>query len=253
MNAYADHAQQAAAHPQVADAPVLIGWAHAELCNVSSATLSSNMDGECDAPNGTVPPVVCPPGVTPELPLWVRHRATEQAPWTPWRFVTGGRCPEGPVPVMTGEDFRRLPIAPSPLHFQPDQGWVLVNIETIVYTEDAEQTFQTELFGVPVEVVATPSRFTWDFHDGSRPLTTTDPGRPWPAKDVFHVYESVMTAHLTLTTTWSGRFRVAGEEQWRDVEGTAQTSADSTPFEVVERRAHLVPTDCLTDPTQRDC
>jgi len=250
---YAEHASNKAAHPAQPDEPKLIDYEQAELCNVSSATLSSNIDGPCDAPNGTVPPVVCPPGVTPELPWWVRRRPNGQAVWGNWQFLTGGRCPDRPVPVMTGEDFRRLPIAPSPVHVQPDRGWVLVNIETIVYTEATEQTFQTDLFGVPVEVVATPTRFTWDFHDGSRALTTTDPGRPWPAKDVFHVYEQPMTTHLTLTTTWSGRFRVAGEQEWRDVEGTAQTSSDSAPFEVVERRAHLVPTDCLTDPTQEDC
>jgi len=250
---YADHARNAASHPPQPDEPKLIGYAHAELCNVSSATLSSSFDGPCDAPNGTVPPVVCPPGVTPELPTWVRRRPNGQAVWGHWQFLTGGRCPDSPVPVMTGEDFRRLPIAPSPVHVQPDRGWVLVNIETIVYTEATEQTFQTDLFGVPIEVVATPTWFTWDFHDGSRPLATTDAGRPWPAKDVFHVYEQPMTTHLTLTTTWSGRFRVAGEQEWRDVEGTAQTSADSAPFDVVERRARLVPTDCLTDPTQKDC
>jgi hypothetical protein len=48
------------------------------------------------------------------------------------------------------------------------------------------------------------------------------------------------TERVRLTTTWSGRYQVAGDTRWREVDGTATTTSASQPFEVVERRSVLV-------------
>jgi len=61
------------------------------------------------------------------------------------------------------------------------------------------------------------------------------------------------TDTITATTEWSGKFRVDGDTQWHDILGTAETTASSPPFDIVERRSRLVATDCVTDPTQPDC
>ncbi|WP_315097039.1 hypothetical protein [uncultured Cellulomonas sp.] len=223
----------------------------AALCNVTSGTLEADIGGACAPPDGSVVPSC--DGEEPVQPLWRRDRATPDTPWEPWRMVVGWACPDDLLPTMTAEDFRQLPIAPPGIQMQPDRGWVLVNKETIVLTDPAEQAFRTDLFGYGVDVVATPERWTWDFGDGTRDLSTDSPGHPYPDFDVFHVYAEPDTAVITLTTTWSGRYRVDGDATWREVVGTAETTSTSPAFEIVERRSHLVSADCNEDPDQPGC
>lgn len=203
----------------------------------------------------------CPPGIDEAMtidcagdifqqPLW-RRRPVGTAGWTAWQQIDAGVC--GDVrPVLTVEDFRRLPLAPPVLILQPDRGWVLVNIETIVRTERADQTFQTTLAGYDVEVIASPERFHYDFGDGTD-LWTRSAGHAYPDHDTFHVYEKTGTHQVTLTTEWSGRYRIAGDDTWYPVTGTAQTSTTSTPFEAVERRSRLVDDLCTDIPKPDDC
>ncbi|KSW28380.1 hypothetical protein [Cellulomonas sp. B6] len=174
--------------------------------------------------------------------------------WSDWVMQDYGSCvgADAPVPVLTAEDFRRLPLPAPALHVQPDGDWVLVNIETIVYTDPTPVTLTTELLGQAVTVEATPTRFTYDWGDGHS-TTTTDPGRPYPAFDVVHAYERPGTVAITLTTQWSGRYRVGGDPQWRDVTGTAQTSVTGPTIDVEERTSRLVSGTCLQQPDAPGC
>ncbi|AEE47377.1 hypothetical protein [Cellulomonas fimi] len=203
----------------------------------------------------------CPPGIDEALaidceaeqvvlPTW-RRNPVGPAAWTAWEQVDLGGCGEM-LPVLTAEDFRRLPLAPPVLRMQPDRGWVLVNKETIVLTERAEQTLHTTLLGYDVEVVATPERFHYTFGDGTD-LWTRSAGHPYPDHDTFRVYEQTGTYQVTLTTEWSGRYRVAGDDTWHPVTGTAQTSTTTPPFEVVERSSRLVADLCTDVPRPEDC
>ncbi|WP_315093530.1 hypothetical protein [uncultured Cellulomonas sp.] len=193
-------------------------------------------------------------GDVPLQPMWAHQRASlDTDVWGPWYQVDAGGCPADVLPVFTAEDFRRLPLAPPTLHVQPDRGWVLVNKETIVTTERTEQTFRTELLGHGIDVVATPDTFTYDFGDGSQDLVTQSPGHSYPDHDTFHVYDELGAVQIALTTTWKGRYRIDGTTQWRDVVGTAETSATSAPFTVEERRSHLVSGLCTDIPTPEDC
>ncbi len=173
--------------------------------------------------------------------------------WSAWEQVDYGQCGAQVVPVLTAEDFRRLPLPSPTVHMQPDTGWVLVNKETIVYVDPAPATLTTQLLGRTVTVEATPSRFTYAWGDGSRPLVTTDPGRPYPAFDVVHVYERLGMVAISVTTEWSGRYQVEGDPQWRTVAGTAETTATGPAFEVQERRSHLVSGLCTQEPAPADC
>jgi len=208
----------------------------------------------CAANNATLHPLVCDAGPA-TLPLWRQTRPTVATTWTglPWTMVRGYGCPEDVVPPMTAEDFRRLPLPAPTLNVQPARAWVLVNKETIVYTDPAMVHLTTDLLGYPMEVEATPSRFTYDFGDGSAPLATTSPGAPWPHQDTSHVYRRLGTRTITLTTTWTGRYRVVGTAVWHDVAGTATTTATSAPFEVQELRAHLVAGTCTEHPDDPGC
>lgn len=178
-------------------------------------------------------------GDEPQQPWWSRTRTDAAAAWGAWAQRTDWYCPVDLLPTLTLEDFRRLPIAPSSLTIQPDRGWVLVNKETIAYSDADEQTLRTEVLGVGVDVVVKPDQFTWTFGDGT-PFTTNGPGHPYPEQDVAQAFTHLGKATIALTTTWSGRYRVDGSAQWRDVAGTATTTTTSQPFEVVERRSVLV-------------
>jgi hypothetical protein len=197
---------------------------------------------------------VCEENETPRLPRWTRTRVPPSETWSDWVMQDYGSCvgADAPVPVLTAEDFRRLPLPAPALHVQPDGDWVLVNIETIVYTDPTPVTLTTELLGQVVTVEATPTRFTYDWGDGHS-TTTTDPGRPYPAFDVVHVYEQPGRVAITLTTQWSGRYRVGGDPQWRDVTGTAQTSVTGPTIDVEERTSRLVSGTCLQQPDAPGC
>ncbi len=139
------------------------------------------------------------------------------------------------------------------LNVQPDRGWVLVNKDTIVSTDKAQQTFRTDLLGRGIDVVATPDTFTYDWGDDTANLVTHSPGHAYPNQDTVHAYTELGSRQITLTTTWTAKYRVDGTNEWRDVVGTAATSATSAAFTVEERRSHLVAELCSATPTPPDC
>lgn len=186
-------------------------------------------------------------------PRWRRYRVPPATAWSPWQQVDFGSCGGEVVPVLTAEDFQRLPLPAPAVHMQPDTGWVLVNKETIAYTDPTPVVLTTQLLGRTVTVEATPTRFTYEWGDGSRPVVTSDPGAPYPAFDVFHVYEDLGSLAITITTEWSGRYQVEGDPQWREVTGAATTTATGPVFEVREVRTRLVTGLCTDEPTPADC
>lgn len=183
-------------------------------------------------------------------PTWRRTQAPGED-WSDWERLDQGSCGTA-LPVLTVEDFRSLPIPAPTLRLQPDGGWVLINKETIVLTDAAPVPLRTTLAGFGVDVEAVPTRFTYDFGDGHT-IVTHSPGRPYPDHDTFHEYEQPGTYAVTLTTEWSGRYRVDGDPTWREVTGTATTSTTSATFEAQERRSHLVSGLCTDRPKPPDC
>lgn len=213
----------------------------ATLCNVNSQFLEPGIDGECAPSNGTVQPPGCD-GSEPVRPLWYRSRPTLGSPWSRWEMVVGWSCPADLLPTITEEEFRRLRITPPTAHRQPALGDVLVNKPLIVYTDPSEQEFRTAVFDFGIDVVATPLEHSWSFGDGSEPLRTRSAGAPYPSFELTHLYASPLTATVTLTTTWKGRYRVDQdvEGRWTTIDGTAITTTSIEPFEVVELRSRLV-------------
>ena len=249
----------ARADPAVA----LVRYMRAPQCNVVTGglpepgTAASGGAGAdlpaCGPTNGTIQPPVCVDGPA-VLPLWRQQRSGAGAAWpSTWQLVFGYSCPEDQVPTFTAEDLRRLPLVSTAVTTQPPSGPVLVNVDSIMLADAASQSFTTDLLGFVVDVVATPAVYTWDYGDGSRPVSTTSPGRPYPEQDVVHVYTQPGTYTIGLVTTWTARYRVAGSGVWRDVVGTATTTTALPAWEAVERRAQLVATDCLQDPSGAGC
>ncbi|MFI5712790.1 hypothetical protein [Kribbella sp. NPDC051620] len=118
-------------------------------------------------------------------------------------------------------------------------GRTLVNLDTIVYTDESQVYRQTvTVLGFPVEVEAMPMSYTWSFGDGAS-VTTTTPGRPYPAKDITHKYMKKAGVNLSLTTNYAARFNVAGTG-WQYVEGTVPITGPPTALQVREAVPVLV-------------
>src|SRR5699024_5122850 len=149
-------------------------------------------------------------------------------------------APEPGIITVTRSDFAELPLEGPGVHLQPDREWFLVNMDTFVYTDGAPQILETTVLDVPVAVRATPVEYSWDFGDGTAPLVTTEPGAPWPAEDIAHVYtREAEGLVVTLTTTWSGEFQVAGQGPWIPIAGTTTTESQSAPFRIDAVETHL--------------
>ncbi len=173
------------------------------------------------------------------------------APGAAWRIESGSRGCLDPatavedgsggaaVPVVTVEDLRRLPLPPATAHVLKGAGQVLIHVPTIVHAEAPPATFELTLLDQPVTVEATPASFTWDFGDDSPPLATTDPGQPYPDHTLTHTYRQAGPFDITLATTWTGRYAVAGGP-WQPIDGTATTTSTPESLTVVEARARLI-------------
>jgi hypothetical protein avisC_12842 len=100
----------------------------------------------------------------------------------------------------------------------------------MVWTSPDKQTFNITLLGTAIEVEATPVSFNWDWGDGQS-FETTDPGTPYPNYSVSHPYEVTGNGYvIKLRTSWSARWRIAGQTQWHQVNGTVTTTETSSPF-----------------------
>jgi hypothetical protein len=118
-------------------------------------------------------------------------------------------------------------------------GRTLVNLDTIVYTDQGKVTVQTvDLLGFPVVVEATPMTYTWTFGDGAT-LTTRSPGKPYPAKEITHKYLKRGDVSVSVTTHYAARFNVAGTG-WQYVDDLVPVAGPATPLEVREAVPVLV-------------
>ncbi|UZN03034.1 hypothetical protein [Cellulomonas sp. S1-8] len=232
----------------------LVDYERAPYCREAAGMwVKGFADGSCpDGADLARTSVQCEEGDTLVMPMWRHERATPTSPWGPWDDIDPGGCGVDLLPVLTEADFRRLPLPAPVLTMQPDRGWVLINIETIVYTDPTPVTLRTDLLGIGVTVEATPTRWTYDFGDG-HDLVTRNPGQPHPDHDVFHEYESPGTTTITLTAEWTGRYQIDGSPIWRDINGTATTTATTAPFTIEERTSRLVSGLCTDKPKPPDC
>jgi hypothetical protein len=56
-----------------------------------------------------------------------------------------------------------------------------------------------------------------------------------------HTHTTTGTPRITLTTTYTARFRPTGTTPWIPAQGTANVTSPPIPIQVIETRAVLVP------------
>ena len=140
------------------------------------------------------------------------------------------------VPALTAgrvlQAFQRIPLPHLRSVTQPDDK-TLVNFDTIFYV-DADQFERTlTLLGRRVTLAITPSSFTWHHGDGTTAVTS-DPGAPYPSKDVVYRYQKAhRTVSHSVTILWTARYRV-GNGPWQDVPGSVSTTGPTTDLRIAE-------------------
>ncbi|WP_131245849.1 hypothetical protein [Schaalia suimastitidis] len=127
------------------------------------------------------------------------------------------------------------------LVMQPAQ-YAYIDFAQLAHATTPTQTHTVTLMGTPVTITLHATNFTFDFGDGTPPITSSTPGAPYPDMTISHHYTHTHPARvLTLTTTWAAHIvnPFTGEEI--QVDGALSTTERTQPFPV--RKAHVALTD----------
>jgi hypothetical protein len=177
------------------------------------------------------------------MAYWVYTAPAGTSNWiatgqTVCRGGAAGTGPATPGVTVSAEDFRRLPLPAATIMVQPQDRRTLVNIPTNLYADARPVILPTRVLGQAVRVRATPLHFRWAYGDGST-RTTADPGGPYPVLRTAHIYLEPGVRRLTLSTTYSGEFSVAGGP-WLPIAGTATVQSPDTALTVLTATTHLI-------------
>ena len=139
-------------------------------------------------------------------PVTVHEMCTAQA-------NTGAPLAAGPTTVSNEQVARLIPHGSGINRYPSGEIFVIFKQPMMVWTSPDKQTFNITLLGTPIEVEATPVSFNWDWGDGQS-FDSTDPGTPYPNYTVSHPYEVTGDGYvIRLRTSWSARWRIAGQAQ----------------------------------------
>jgi len=219
-------------------------WVRAPLCGASGYRHDISLG--CYSPALEVT-VLCPDGTEALPPWWMRYRLSSGA-WSNWLMVGYYQCPAEMLRAAVENAWARMYITPNTINVQPDTGWVLTTVPTIVYVDRNPRTMNTTLLSTPVIIRARASAYTWTWGDGSSPTVTTKPGAAYPNSTVNHTYmhhEGPVT--IRLTTSWTGSYSTNGGATWQAAPGTAHTTSTPVTVTVYDPHGHRV--DCTLDGT----
>jgi len=139
---------------------------------------------------------------------------------------TGAPLTAGPTTVSNEQVARLIPHGSGINRYPSGEIFVIFKQPMMVRTSPDNIT----LLGTPIEVEASPVSFNWDWGDGQS-FETTDPSVPYPNYTVSHPYEVTGDGYvIKLRTSWSARWRIVGQAQWHQVNGTVTTTETSSPF-----------------------
>lgn len=188
-----------------------------------------------------------------QIRYWVFVRTVGPPP-SAWQRREGslcyaGRPPSGPpaggptaptvdeVRASVERAFQRLPLPPSRIALQPAAG-PLVQLDAIFVADTpASRLFVVNALGLTVNVTAVPQRWDWSFGDGHE-LSSNGPGRPYPARDVTHVYQQPGVVTTSVSVTWGGSYAFGGNRY--EIQGTVDVDGVAATLPVREARAQLI-------------
>jgi hypothetical protein len=191
--------------------------------------------GAWTAPIRTVPPPRCFFDLS--TPNW-RCALSPSEGGDPARSAA---APEAAVPRVTPgrvlTAVRELGLPRLRVTVQPG-GETLVNLDTILHTDEPDFARTVSLLGSRVELEASPTTYTWHHGDGTTQQTST-PGAPYPSKDVVHRYSRPADrVTLRVDATYEVRFRIDGGP-WQTLAETITATGPASTLVVREARPVL--------------
>lgn len=139
--------------------------------------------------------------------------------------------PPPPTSADVAREMKTLPFPVPEFHTNPPGPMCAVLGLTNYYyvTPPSTDPITTTILGTAVTVYPRITEYTFDFGDETSPLTTTDPGGPYPDGRNTHVYAKSGHYRSTVTVTWGADWSATGIPR-QPVPGTAATT--STPTDV---------------------
>lgn len=216
-----------------------------------TATASEN------EPRWTPPPIIRGQGCGVTSDNWAAVECTgTNAPAAP-------PPPDAPAgtPGITIRDVASFQPELATLSSEPN-GWSVRGLHANVLATGGSSTRTGELFGIPAEVRFTPVAYSFDFGDGSAPLSTATPGATWAALGLAefdptptsHAYESAGTFTVTLLVDYAAEYRVGSADAFTPIPGTlAIPSAPITIVVADSAATALVDRNCTANPRGPGC
>jgi hypothetical protein len=143
----------------------------------------------------------------------------------------------GQVIAQVQSEFKNLPLPwqasgrPAPTS--------LVNIPTAFFAGGPQTaTFNPTILGTTVTINAKPTSWTWTWGDGATQTTST-PGVP-KKPVVAHEYSKASDYSVSVATTWTGSFSVAGSAEVFPIRTPAVVQSAPVTVQVREARTQLV-------------
>jgi len=146
------------------------------------------------------------------------------------------------VPAYSLAEFQRLPLPAGGSQVEPSNGYLLVSMPTNVFTTSTDTVvLPTTLAGIPIQVQATPARWSWDFGDGAGSVGPSSlPGAAYPTLTHTYVYPAGGDFEITMTTHYTGEYSLDGGVTWLPIVGEATVDSPAFPVEVLTGRNALV-------------
>lgn len=182
--------------------------------------------------------------------------------WTP---IRPDRCvyTEDPSDVLDRiaaqiqRQFEQLPVNAGTSRIQPSPH-TLRGAETNFYAEASEQSFNVNMLGQKVAIVAKPVQYRWDYGDGTSLGPTTTMGGPLP-QDRWgektrpsHAYAETGDFSVVLTTYFQGTYSVNGGPAL-PIPNQGQFSAAPQTVSVWRSVTRNYADDCITNPSGQGC
>ena len=160
----------------------------------------------------------------------------DQADGTTYCFGMGAVAPptkpSSPTPGEILTAIRKIGLPRLEINIQPGEE-TLVNLDTIFFARPQPFTRSVTLLDYDIDVVASPVRYTWHHGDGTL-HTTSQPGSPYPSKDVTYRYlELAKNLHPSVDVTYAVRYRIDGGG-WQNLSQTLQAAGPAGDLDVKE-------------------
>ena len=142
--------------------------------------------------------------------------------------------PDADAPELTQGDIltavREIGLPSLQILIQPGNK-TLVNIQTILYTRPQPFQHTITLLDHTINLIANPTTYHWIHGDGTT-NTTTQPGRPYPAKDITHSYRDTHNnLKPKVNVTYTVKYRIdAGP--WQTINQPLHTTGPTTTLTV---------------------